>query len=75
MFTGGIGEHDPATREEVSDGLRALHVSLDALKNDVKESRLRRVDASESQTAIFVIPAQEDLMIARHVAHMVDGLT
>ncbi len=75
VFTGGIGEHDPATREEVSDGLRALHVSLDALKNDVKESRLRRVDASESQTAIFVIPAQEDLMIARHVAHMVDGLT
>ncbi len=67
VFTGGIGEHDPFTRDEVLENLQGLGISLDAASNDAKESGVRRISAPESRVAVYVIPAEEDLMIARHV--------
>lgn len=67
IFTGGIGEHDPFTRDEVLASLQGLGVSLDASLNEVKESGVRRVSTPKSRVAVYVIPAEEDLMIAQHV--------
>ena len=72
VFTGGIGEHDAATRKEVLDGLGALQVSVDVSGNDAKGNGVRRINASEARVAVFIVPAQEDLMIAMHVARMVE---
>jgi acetate kinase len=71
VFSGGIGEHDALTRAEVLGGLEGMGVKLDAGLNAGKESRMRVVSASDSVTKIFVVPAQEDLMIAVHVDEMV----
>ena len=70
VFTGGIGEHDTATRSESLKGLQAMHVFVDASRNEAKGNGIRRIEASDSQTSVFVIPAQEDLMIAIHVSSM-----
>jgi len=70
VFTGGIGEHDAATRAEVLAGLEGLGLVLDERTNSAEAKGLRVVSASESTTQVYVIPAQEDRMIARHVGQM-----
>ena len=74
VFTGGIGEHDTRSRTEILAGLEPLGVSLDVKLNDAEKSdrqtELWRISASQSESAIFIIPAKEDWMIARHVQSM-----
>ena len=72
VFTGGIGEHDAATRREVLAGLETFGIRVDAEKNEAKGNGVRGIDASDSETGILIVPAQEDLMIALHVARMAD---
>ena len=67
VFTGGIGEHDAATRAEV---LLGTTVTLDSPSNSAHGDSLRLISASDSGTAVFAVPAQEDLVIALHVVRM-----
>ncbi len=68
VFTGGIGEHDAATRVEVLSG---SGVSINSSLNEARSDGVRRISASDSKTAVFAVPAQEDLVIALHVQRMV----
>lgn len=70
VFAGGIGEHDAQGRVEILDGLQELGISISSPLNETKESGVHRISADESRTAVFVVPAQEDLMIAMHVDRM-----
>lgn len=78
VFTGGIGEHDADSRGEIAGGLARLGVELDGAANQLehKEQRqstgqaVRKISDEDSPVAIYVAPAQEDLMIARHVVRM-----
>ncbi len=70
VFAGGIGEHDRLTRDEILNNLQGLGISVEASLNEASDGGIRRISTSESKTAIFVIPAQEDLMIAMHVDRM-----
>ena len=70
VFTGGIGEHDTRTRSEVLAHLQSLGIVINSSLNEAMAHGFRRISASESKTAVFVIPAQEDLMIAVHVGRM-----
>lgn len=70
VFTGGIGEHDSMTRAEVLAGLQTLGIAMNSSLNEATGHGVRSISASESRTAVFVIPAQEDLMIAEHVDQM-----
>jgi acetate kinase len=70
VFTGGIGEHDAQSRTEIAGGLESYGVTLDTEANQASGEQLRRVSTSESQVAIWVVPAQEDRMIAIHVGEM-----
>ena len=78
VFAGGIGEHDAQTRDEVVAGLGALGVSLDALlnlnrhkaKNEARADGIQRISSKDSPTAVLVVPAREDQMIAVHVEEM-----
>jgi acetate kinase len=70
VFTGGIGEHDAASRAEVLAGLGGLGLALDEGANALQEKGLRRIEATESSTAVYVVPAEEDRMIAHHVGQM-----
>jgi acetate kinase len=70
VFAGGVGEHDVLGRAEILDNLENLGISINSSLNEAKASSVRRISASESKTAVFVVPAQEDLMIATHVDQM-----
>jgi acetate kinase len=63
VFTAGIGENDPATRAEVGAGCRWLGLELD----DARNSRgAGRISADHSKVSTWVIPTDEERMIARH---------
>jgi len=70
VFTGGIGEHDAETRSEVLSGSEA---SINSSLNEATGDGVRRISASDSKTAVFVVPAEEDLVIAQHVKRMVQA--
>ena len=70
VFTGGIGEHDAATRREVCAGLEDLGIVLDSAKNESlekDEDDRASISADSSAVKVMVIPPLEDLMIADHV--------
>jgi acetate kinase len=70
VFTGGVGQHDPQTREEILSGLKPLGIELDSARNRAAEEGLRRISSTASQVAVLVGPALEDLIIALHVEEM-----
>ena len=72
VFTGGIGEHDAATRSECLAGLEVMRVTIEASRNTAEGNGVRHLEASDSQTSVLIVPAQEDLMIAMHVTRMAD---
>jgi len=67
VFTGGIGEHAAPVREGVCRASEWLGITLDADANTADGPRISRDD---SPVPVFVIPTDEDLMIARHTAHL-----
>ncbi len=70
VFTGGIGEHDAGTRSEVMAGMEGMGVDLDARTNATNGDGVRVVSKGDSRTAVYVISAEEDRMIAWHVGEM-----
>jgi len=70
VFTGGIGEHDVLSRAEILANLQDFGISINSSLNNAKRHGVLRISASELKTKIFVVPSQEDLMIALHVDRM-----
>ena len=70
VLTGGIGEHDPQTRTQILAGMESLGVDIDESRNQDVAGGIQRISTPVSSTAILVVPAQEDLMIALHVERM-----
>jgi acetate kinase len=63
VFTAGVGENAPATREAVARRLSWLGLELDPEAN---AKGAGRISAPGSRIACYVIPTDEELMIARH---------
>jgi acetate kinase len=64
VFAGGIGEHAPAVRQRVCDGLDFLGIRLDGAGNEANEAL---ISVPQSRVKVRVINTNEDLMIVRHV--------
>jgi acetate kinase len=65
VFTAGIGENDPATRSDVAEGSGWLGLMLDRARNLAGTGR---ISAGSSRIQAWVVPTNEELMIARHTA-------
>lgn len=65
VFTGGIGENSPRIRAQVCDGLGWLGVQLDAAAN---QSAAGAAQISVGKTAVWVVPTDEERIIAQSVA-------
>lgn len=63
VFTGGIGEHSIIIRERVCAQLEWLGVCIDITSNN---SGCPKISKSESPISIWVVPANEELVIANH---------
>ncbi len=73
VFTGGIGENDDDVRERVCEGLEFLGVNFDAAKN--KGCREEACITKEgSRVSVWVIPTNEELLIARDTRDIVSAL-
>ncbi|HEX4577933.1 MAG TPA: acetate/propionate family kinase [Edaphobacter sp.] len=70
VFAGGIGEHDARSRAEILGGLEGFGISINLELNEASGDAARRLNASDSVAAVYVVPAQEDWMIAVHVDRM-----
>jgi acetate kinase len=63
VFTAGIGENSATIRGRIAEKLTWLGVAFDAAANAARESLISR---PESRVAVYVVPTDEELMIARH---------
>ncbi|WP_158941603.1 acetate/propionate family kinase [Granulicella sp. S190] len=72
VFAGGIGEHDTRSRAEIVAGMEGMGVSINSVLNEAQGDAVRKISASDSMTAVFVVPAKEDWMIAMHVHRMAE---
>jgi acetate kinase len=70
VFTAGIGENAAVIRERVCRDADWLGVELDAGANG---ARGPRISASSSRVSAWVIPTNEELMIARHTRALLAG--
>ena len=67
VFSAGIGEHDALTRAEVVDGSRWTGAILDPARNAQSEGL---ISGDNSSVAVWVIPTDEERLIAHHTAAM-----
>lgn len=67
VFTGGIGENAASVRAEICRSLQWLGVAVDEAANDRAGPR---ISPPESRVCTWVIPTNEELMIARHAVHV-----
>lgn len=63
VFTAGIGENSAEIRQRICESSAWLGIELDQTANN---ERLSRVSTSRSKVSVWVIPTNEELMIARH---------
>ena len=65
IFAGGIGENSPVIRERVLQGLDAVGLALDPDRNEAAQGAETEVSLEGSRSRVFVIPTNEELLIAR----------
>ena len=72
VFTAGVGENSIEMRESIVNGLKSLGIKIDTERNNVRgEDKL--ISADDSSIKIFVIPTNEELMIARDTKALVEA--
>ena len=72
VFTAGIGENGCNVREGICRELEFMGIKMDYEKNDGVRGKEVRLDAEDSNTAIFMIPTNEELMIARETKAIIE---
>jgi acetate kinase len=75
VFTAGIGEHAPYIRENSLAGLEYLGVKLDKERNTFGLSSTHvKISADDSKVAVYMIPTNEELVIAQDTEAIVKAL-
>lgn len=69
-FTAGVGEKSPILRKLVCEKLACLGVKIDEEKNKVR-GELTKISTDDSKVAVYVIPTDEELMIARDTLELI----
>jgi acetate kinase len=67
VFTAGIGENAPPIRKAVVDRLSWFGIELSETANAKNELR---ISSDDSRVGCYVVPTDEELMIARHTLQM-----
>jgi acetate kinase len=70
-FAGGIGENAPAVRERTMRGLDALGLVIDPARNGEAKGTEAEISPEGARSRVFVVPTNEELMIARDAAGIV----
>ncbi len=70
VFTAGIGENAAVIRARIAERMGWLGAELDEAAN---EAGTMRISTDASRVALYMIPTDEELMIARHTMALLDG--
>lgn len=74
IFTGGIGENSAEIRARICDGLQWMGLELDSERNEAHiDGREGLISRDGSRLAAYVIPTDEELLIARDTVRCVSG--
>jgi acetate kinase len=73
VFTGGIGEHSAEVRARICAGLEWAGLVIDANQNQQMAGREGRISTDGSTLHAWVIPTNEELLIARDTVRCVLG--
>jgi acetate kinase len=73
VFAGGIGENSPQVRARICAGLEWLGIEVDASRNGALVGTEGRIDREGSRVNLWVIPTDEELLIARDTWRVVTG--
>jgi acetate kinase len=74
VFTGGIGENSPEVRALICEGLQCMGLELDADRNARCMNGCEGLISTEgSRLAVYTIPTDEELLIARDTVRSVRG--
>ncbi len=72
VFTAGLGENQPGYREDICSALAFMGVIIDReLNKSIKGGKQSEISASSSSIKVFVIPTNEELVIARQTQTIV----
>ncbi|MEQ1917830.1 MAG: acetate kinase [Elusimicrobiota bacterium] len=75
VFSGGIGENSAPIRKRICAGLEPLGLVLDDARNTaLKKGQTGEISKKDSRLKIFVIPTNEELLIARDSFRAVSGI-
>lgn len=74
LFTGGIGENSDDVRKEVCENMEFLGLKLDNAANDGVRGQLQKISAADSKVEAWIVPTNEELLIARDTLALVQGL-
>ncbi|MFM9031595.1 MAG: acetate kinase, partial [Opitutaceae bacterium] len=65
VFTAGIGENNPDLRAAICANLGELGIALDPARNEALRVAEGEISAAGSRAKVLVIPANEELVVAR----------
>ncbi len=74
IFSGGIGENSPLARKHILSGMDWCGLSLDDAANDRVIGRDGIISAAQSKLDVFVIHTDEETIIARETARLIEAL-
>ncbi len=72
IFTGGIGENGPESRQDVCENMEFLGLEFDAEKNMGIRGEEAIISKDDSKVKIMVIPTNEELVIAEDTARIIE---
>ena len=70
VFTAGIGENSSITRKEILNGLEFFGFTINDEKNELR-GQIQEISNEDSRVKVYVVPTNEELMIARDTAKLV----
>ena len=70
VFTAGIGENSSITRREILKGLEFFGFTINTEKNELR-GKIQEISNEDSRVKVYVVPTNEELMIARDTAKLV----
>jgi len=73
VFTGGIGENSPEIRAQICAGMEWAGLKLDASRNQEAVGREDKISTQDSKLLAYVIPTDEELLIARDTVRVISG--
>jgi len=72
VFTGGIGENSPVVRQRICTGLESLGLTIDSSRNsEAVGGKTAKISTDGSSLAVYVIPTNEELLIARDTVRVI----